>query len=100
MITLVIFLLVPYAIRHQLYALRKENRERRALAWLALDSNRPLMLFNDALDYRESQSGPFAEFFGGEKRLEDLPDRFLRNPVAHVGYCQFYHILLRGQSDA
>jgi hypothetical protein len=57
------------------------------------------MLFNDTLDHGEAQSGPHAEFFGGEKRLEDLRDGLLRNSVARVGYRQLHPVLLRRQSN-
>ena len=35
------------------------------------------MLLDDSLDDRESQSGPFAEFFGREERVKDLLDDLL-----------------------
>ncbi len=46
--------------------------EGRAFLFFAVDIDEAVVLFDDAVDCGQAQSGPFAHLFGGEKGLEDF----------------------------
>src|ERR1700674_1066834 len=48
--------------------------------------NEAIVLFDDSVDRGETQSGPFADFFRGEKRLEDAVSSCRIHPNSGVGY--------------
>ena len=73
------------SIRDQVGGGRQENAERRALAEFAFDFDPAFVLLDDAVNRGEAEAGAFAEFLGGEKRLENARDIFRRNAHAGVG---------------
>ena len=62
---------------------RQENTERRA-ARLRIRIDKAAGLFDDAVDRRKAEAGAFADFLGGEERLEDLLDDVGRNAGAGI----------------
>ena len=62
---------------------RPERREHQGkccpLARLAVDRDGAIMFLDDAVADREAEAGPFAGWFGREKRLENLVPDFSRH---------------------
>ena len=65
---------------------REPNAERGPPPYLALDFDMPTVRPDDALDDHQTQAGAF--FFGGEERLKDTIDLFLRNAAAGVRHAE------------
>src|SRR5258706_8742353 len=57
-----------------------------ALADLAFDFNPALVLFDNAVNGGKAEAGALADVLGGEERLEDAGDVFLRDAAAGVGF--------------
>ena len=63
---------------------RQLNGEGRALAWLAVDGNPPVVSPDRLLHDRQAESSASAGLFGGKKRLKDLRRMIGFNAMAGV----------------
>src|SRR5258708_40187593 len=61
------------------------NFKSSSLPFFALDPDESATLLHNSVDRGKSQTGAFAEFFGGEKRLKDARSGFRIHPVPSIG---------------
>ena len=66
-------------------ARRQQNLERRPLPDPALDRDLAAVIADDAVADAEAEAGAFADFAGGEERIEDPAQVLVGDAVAGVG---------------
>src|SRR5687768_15044454 len=72
----------------------KVYNESRSLQWLALQSNKTVMSFHDAVNHGQTESCSLTDLLGGEEGLEDSVLNAFLHPGAGVG--NFYAHILSG----
>src|SRR5204862_2867319 len=73
----------PFHYRRGLLSGRQKNSKARSLPWFAIHFHPALVLVNNSINRRQSETGPFADFFRRKERLEN-PPQILRLNAASI----------------